>query len=225
VSSICLPQAVLDTASASLSLVPLGVGQRCTIGMSPHTGLPSRWPTTNYSSRAFVLCAGCILFRHVRRSSARTLQVCLLQYGHEWLLAKGRKDQGEELSAAALRETREETGYPCAFLPVALYTRAPPSGADIMDAPGGAATEGCTEPFMVTVRSKATDDVKLIAWYIAEVDDKSAPHDQDGEVRKVEDTQMPSETFISVFLEVEDALARLTFTADKEVLASAVDVV
>lgn len=67
----------------------------------------------------------------------------------EWMLPKGRKDEGEsieevrpssasldyltnpEVLQAAVRETYEETGYPCSLLGVDLQTRSPPRGVNV----------------------------------------------------------------------------------------------
>lgn len=62
------------------------------------------------------------------------LQVCIIYHRrkNEYLLAKGRKDQFETgLLETAMRETYEETGYPCRPLPVSMTTRAPVPGADV----------------------------------------------------------------------------------------------
>jgi 8-oxo-dGTP pyrophosphatase MutT (NUDIX family) len=187
-------------------------------------GLTSRWPTTNYTSGNFVLCGGCVLFRRVRAAPSE-LQVCLLQVGQEWLLAKRRKDRGEDIVGAALRETTEETGYPCMLLPVNMHTRAPAPGADVVDTLGGVLVSDCVELFMITIRAKAENDIKLIAWYIAEVDE-SGVRDGEGEVKKIEGTMMPSETYyVSEFMMVDTALSCLTFETDREVLAKAVELV
>lgn len=67
----------------------------------------------------------------------------------EWMLPKGRKDEGESIEEAsetsalapvvpahsphqaAVRETYEETGYPCSLFGVDLQTRCPPRGVNV----------------------------------------------------------------------------------------------
>jgi 8-oxo-dGTP pyrophosphatase MutT (NUDIX family) len=68
---------------------------------------------------------------HAHLSEARkSLEACILWHSErsEYLLPKGRKDRGESLEQTALRETFEETGYPCKLLPVDMVTRAPEPG-------------------------------------------------------------------------------------------------
>src|ERR1700733_15655642 len=97
----------------------------------------SKFPSAQISSSDFVITAGCILFR--KSPTTNGLQICLLHSPErdgkrgKWLLPKGRKDMGESIEAAAIRETFEETGYPCEFLPVRMPTRAPAPGVDVMD--------------------------------------------------------------------------------------------
>ncbi|KAF8901968.1 hypothetical protein CPB85DRAFT_1438887 [Mucidula mucida] len=133
----------------------------------------SRYPKqTQHSSKEFVLAAGAVAF-FIRGKSP--LKVCLVHYTKnrdEWLLAKGRKDEGEDLAATAIRETLEETGYPCSLLAIPeLPTRAtiPSSVAGLAhqnDTPRIASNS--TEPFCITIRPlKARNNVKLIFWYVA----------------------------------------------------------
>ncbi|KAG7095100.1 hypothetical protein E1B28_005887 [Marasmius oreades] len=128
----------------------------------------SCYPTTTYPAGNFTFCAGSILFRRARviqtadiSSSTQTprdppkwkWQICLLYHcvKDEWLLPKGRKDAGESLEAAAIRETFEETGYPNTYLPITLPTRAPMPGTNQKDVVRIAGK--CTsEPIAITVR-------------------------------------------------------------------------
>ncbi|KAH9019064.1 hypothetical protein EDB83DRAFT_2231941 [Lactarius deliciosus] len=73
-------------------------------------------PTEQFPSSHFLICGGSILFESTRAP----LRVCLLRHNvrDEWLLPKGRKLRGEDLTVAAVRETFEETGYPCERLPL-----------------------------------------------------------------------------------------------------------
>ncbi|KAH8834867.1 hypothetical protein DL96DRAFT_1454376 [Flagelloscypha sp. PMI_526] len=117
-----------------------------------------------YYSEDFVISAGCVLF------SQDLETVCLLRYAKrdEYLLPKGRKDQGEALSATAVRETFEETGYPCELFPVKMKTRAPGPGNDIHNTEFRIIDNG-TEPIAMQIRPTGNPPVatKAIFWFIA----------------------------------------------------------
>jgi len=189
-------------------------------------------PTEQFTSPNFLICSGSILFASTRAP----LQVCLLHHTerHEWLLPKGRKDRGESVPATAMRETFEETGYPCRMLPLDMITRAPAATAQTKDAPE--IVNACEEPFMLTLRrtnstrlnasngsvnsgseggAVCNGGVKLIWWYAA--------------VRtgadKVDATQTAVESFESAFFGVDEALRRATFKTDRDVIARAVELV
>ena len=191
-------------------------------------------PTEQFLSTNFLICSGSILFASTRAP----LQVCLLHHMErdEWLLPKGRKDRGECVPATAIRETFEETGYPCRQLPLDIVTRAPAATAQTKDAPE--CVPACEEPFMLTLRrttttrpisngnasssasSIAEDDtrnegVKLIWWFAAVCTGAG----------KVDGTQTAVESFESAFFDVDEALRRATFKTDREVIARAVELV
>ena len=173
-------------------------------------GLP-KYPTEQFPSSYFLICGGSILFA----STHAPLQVCLLHHNirDEWLLPKGRKDRGEDVTTTAVRETFEETGYPCRPLPLDLITRAPEAGAQTKDT--AVPVPGSGEPFMLTLRHTEGGVVKFIWWYAAV---------RTGE-EKVEGTQTAVENFESAFFDVDEALEVATFQADREVIAKAVELV
>jgi len=141
----------------------------------------------------------------------------------------------------AIRETFEETGYPCRQLPLDMVTRAPAATAQTKDAPE--CVRACEEAFMLTLRrttttrpikingsasgstgssasSTAEEDtrnggVKLIWWFAAVCTGAD----------KVDGTQTAVESFESKFFGVEEALRRATFQTDREVIAKAVELV
>jgi 8-oxo-dGTP pyrophosphatase MutT (NUDIX family) len=200
-------------------------------------------PTEQFSSTNFLICSGSILFASTRAP----LQICLLHHmeRNEWLLPKGRKDRGECVPATAIRETFEETGYPCRQLPLDMVTRAPAATAQTKDAPE--CVHACEEPFMLTLRrttnarttvkvngsasgggsttstssTSAEEDVgngggvKLIWWYAGVCTGAD----------KVDGTQTAVESFESAFFGVEEALRRATFKTDREFIAKAVELV
>ncbi|KAH8105038.1 hypothetical protein DFH11DRAFT_1550604 [Phellopilus nigrolimitatus] len=174
----------------------------------------SKWPVTQLYSQEFVN------FRN-------PLQICLLHHlrKDEWLLPKGRQDQGESLSEASLRETYEETGFVCTVLPINMETRSPSSGVDMKDRPHF--VRGCTEPFTVSLRHVSERDIKFIWWFISRV--------ASGDAEKRSGTQMRSENFESVLynvdVDVEDeealnaAVGRLTYDNDREIVKMAIRLV
>jgi 8-oxo-dGTP pyrophosphatase MutT (NUDIX family) len=174
----------------------------------------STFATIQYNSEQFVESCGAILFDF----RLETAKVCLIHYlrKDEWLLAKGRRNCNEPRYEAALREIREETGYRGRLYPVSMPTRATPvSGAS--DVPDQARASSClTEPFMLTFREiEGKSNVKLIWWYIAEVDQDSKEDDSCG----------GEEEFAAQFFPLDEAVTRLTFQNDRDILSRAVSVV
>ena len=169
------------------------------------------WPKSSvvHFSETFVICAGSVLFR---RDAENRWQICVLHdhVGHTFVLPKGRKDCGETTEDAAIRETYEETGYPCKLLPCMMMTRAPPPNTNVMDRPR--VMEGVTEPFAVTFRDQ--NGTKIIWWYLTIVN---------GE--KEEGTQTASENYRSEFIASDEALKTLTFQEDRNLVHRALALV
>jgi len=181
------------------------------------TGSTAKFPYQLLLAPEFLICAGSILFR-LPTSADPSLQVCLIKHLRkmEYLLAKGRKDQLEgALLDVAIRETYEETGYPCRPLPVTITTRATLPGEDIKDSKFGTPTLNCVEPFAMTIRHISADNVKLIYWFITEV---IGEHE--------EGTLMPSEVYFeSCWFEADEAVETLTYEHDRDVVRKAVELV
>ncbi|KAJ5106219.1 hypothetical protein N7456_002894 [Penicillium angulare] len=167
--------------------------------------------TIQYTSEQFVESSGAILFD---LSNNQNKTVCLIHYHskNEWLLAKGRRNCGESRQEAALREVREETGYQAHLHPVTMYTRAPPSDEQghMPDMPRS--YPDITEPFM---GKDAVKDVKIIWWFIAALDEGVVP----GSGGDAE------EQFTPEFFPLEEALEKLSFQNDRDVLKKAVSLV
>ncbi|KUL90961.1 hypothetical protein ZTR_00806 [Talaromyces verruculosus] len=174
----------------------------------------STFTTIQYTSEQFVESCGAILFdfRH------ETPKVCLIHYllKDEWLLAKGRRNCNEPRHEAALREIREETGYRGRLFPVSMSTRATPV-SEASDVPDQARPSTClTEPFMLTFREiEGKSNVKLIWWYIAQVDQDS----------KEDESCRGEEGFVAHFFPLDEAVERLNFQNDRDILSRAISIV
>lgn len=182
----------------------------------------SHYPTTQYLAGNFVLSAGSILFRRAQpiesavRTGASAFEICILHEmtKDEWLLPKGRKDRGETLEQTAVRETYEETSYPCRLWPQRMPTRAPAPG--VSNIHRTQIVDDITEPLAVTVRDLRQGRTKLIFWYIALAEEGA---------EKVARSQMENENFESHFVDTETALRRLTFQSDRDIVQQAIDIV
>ena len=134
-------------------------------------------------------------------------------------LPKGRKNIGEDLHAAALRETHEETGIAFAALPLKVATRATPT-PDMMsqvtlDAEGRSedvttAIASCEPSAITHHRCSGTLAFKLCVWFAAQGDSTATP---------ATDTREPWEQGLGVeWVDAQAASARMTFKADGEVV-------
>ena len=86
----------------------------------------------------------------------------------------------------------------------------------IQDIKVGTPVSNCTEPFALTIRTIAPDNVKVIYWFVAETTSSVA----------VEGTRMPSESaFSSRWFSPEEALKMLTHEHDREVVSRAIELV
>ncbi|KAJ7127099.1 NUDIX hydrolase domain-like protein [Mycena epipterygia] len=168
-------------------------------------------PSTQYSASQFVISAGCILFR----KASESLEICILheRNNNEYLLPKGRKDCGESISDAAVRETFEETGYPCELVPCRMPTRAPRPGVNAVDAV--AVVDAITEPIAVIVRDQGVRGIKMVWWYIARATGAD----------KVLGTQTEWEAFDSKWVPADEAAERLTFQTDRDTVRQALQIV
>ncbi|KAL4801800.1 hypothetical protein BDV18DRAFT_164610 [Aspergillus unguis] len=180
-------------------------------------------PSKQYTSSELIESSGAIF----SNLSTSPKTVCLLYYQtkNEWLLAKGRRNIDESRQDAALRELREETGYSARLVPVRMYTRAPPAPYSQVDGTGHVPDvpdvpdvprlhDALTEPFMLSVRP-LSGGVKIIWWYIAALDERV-----DSGVQSAGEEQFSSE-----FVPFDEALERLSYQGDREVLERAMELV
>ncbi len=178
-----------------------------------------------FTSSQFVLSAGAVSFEFEEDKPKKVLLVHHTRK-NEWLLAKGRKDQGEDLAATAVREVFEETGYRCHIHPVPrLPTRAPPSvgpSAIAFQSDVVRIVEGGTEPFTITIRPTSFSQAKLIFWYIGRVD--VATSAQEGAPPQ-RGTHMSLEGFGEAGLyPIDEALQKLTYEGDRDIVRTAISI-
>ncbi|KXN86929.1 hypothetical protein AN958_09524 [Leucoagaricus sp. SymC.cos] len=152
-----------------------------------------------------------------RPSDVNNLQICILHYKttNDFVLPKGRKDVGESLEQAAVRETFEETGYACEPLPCTMYTRAP--NPQLYTGLKPHVEPASTEPFTATLKMQKDGSAKLIFWYLMRVVSNSAP--------RLDGTQMPNEDFEPEFVDAREAIGKITKPDYKTVAKLAVDLI
>jgi len=149
----------------------------------------------------FMVGAGMVIFQ------AGTGRVVLLQNADNgrWFLPKGRKDVGESLEQAVLREAYEESGFRVELLP--LFTPMNQPGV-----PGSAHTKyhlPNTEPIFISTSywpprkraaARAADKggEYLIYWFVGQIAEDAKP---------TMNTQMEDEeSYITHIMDIEDAL-------------------
>jgi 8-oxo-dGTP pyrophosphatase MutT (NUDIX family) len=160
----------------------------------------SRFPTSQYTSEQFVESVGAILFR------LSTREICLLYpfERDEYVSAKGRRNCGESTRETAVRELAEKTGYTCRLMPVTMSTRAPPAIETKQSEDVPRTLSEITEPFTLQIRQQGENDVKIIWWYIAAIDEDK-PRDEE---------RLGEQKFRVELYGYEEALRKLTFQTD-----------
>ena len=169
-----------------------------------------RGGSNQWLSENFVLSAGAVVLNQAQS------KVCLIQNTKgEYFLPKGRKNVGESLEEAALREAYEETGFRCRLLPMAMPSRATPVTDSKRHIPDVVRVfERATEPAAISMRPGPDGNQKIIFWFIAVAE---GTYEQD--------TQMENEKFRVNFYTFEDALKKLTFSTDKELTKAVIKLV
>jgi len=167
-------------------------------------------PRLQIPSTNFVESCGAVLFDLTSASK----KVCLLHCleNNEWLLPKGRRNIREHRSDAATREVTEETGYACHIHPVTMSTRAPAASSDADVKDEARTYPDLTEPFMFMMRPiDGGASVKIIWWFVAVLDGEEGVERGPGE-----------KAFEAEFWDCEEAVRKLTFESDREVLERAI---
>ncbi|KII91490.1 hypothetical protein PLICRDRAFT_38250 [Plicaturopsis crispa FD-325 SS-3] len=135
-----------------------------------------------------------------------------------WFLPKGRKDIGESLEQAALREAYEETGYRAEFLPIITHTRAPtPPNAS----PHTIAPLNC-EPFLVDISLWASRTMSrqgdsggeyIMHWYVGQIGPDAT---------RETGTGMPDEQgYVGHLVDPQTAYERLSASGHREIFVKA----
>jgi 8-oxo-dGTP pyrophosphatase MutT (NUDIX family) len=170
----------------------------------------SRFHSEQYTSEEFVESVGAVLLR----LSSREVCVLHLLKSDEYVLAKERRNCGETRQATAVREVMEETGYTCRLLPVNMYTRAPPAvETEQLDDRPRFYTNIC-EPFTLQIRWLGENQVKLIWWFVAAVNEDVPQKDT-----------LEGERFAAEFYSYDAVLEKLTFRMDREMVKKAIELV
>jgi 8-oxo-dGTP pyrophosphatase MutT (NUDIX family) len=141
---------------------------------------------------------------------ARKVLLLRGQSSGEYLLPKGRKNPGESLESAALRETYEESGVKCELLPHAFPHLAPFAPGEETSGENGSKPLS-TEPIAVQQRM-SMGAWKLIFWFIAQADSKLA---------RVEGTQESYEDFDTIWADIKEAPGLMSRPGDDEILRKA----
>lgn len=169
----------------------------------------SQFETAIYTAENFVESAGTVLFR------LSTREICLLHFlqRDEYILPKGRRNLGEARQTTATRETTEETGIPCRLLPVNLVSRVCPA-IESENLPDEARFyKGVCEPILLQTRNLKDGSLKLIWWFVAAVNEEEpvGQHEKD--------------KFDVGFYSYDEALEKLTFKDDRELVNKAIELV
>lgn len=129
------------------------------------------------SSSNLMISCGCVPVDPVAKKVA-----ILVDTNTGWVqLPKGRKNIGEDLHAAALRETYEETGIPFSAMPLRIATRATPTadmvnpdlGPNVWDVTDYVAN--CEPSSVCAYRCSSTGAFKLVFWFAAQGDSTVPP--------------------------------------------------
>ncbi|WEW61330.1 hypothetical protein PRK78_006820 [Emydomyces testavorans] len=155
-------------------------------------------------SHSFVISCGTI---SVDLAHNKVLLIYFRTAG-EYLLPKGRKNIGETLEQAALRETFEETGHQVELLSLAIQTLATVGDSASPAEDDKEKDRPVTEPVAVTQRVTKEGVLKIIFWFAASGDSTERPK---------EGTQQEDEQFDAVWVPCCDVLGTLSFDDDRQI--------
>ncbi|MCJ1258540.1 hypothetical protein MMC24_006373 [Lignoscripta atroalba] len=145
----------------------------------------------------FIISAGCLV---LKPSVDNTYDIILIHQrsSGEIFFPKGRKNIGESIEAAALREAYEETGYRCNLLPLPVPTMAQET-ADHTASPLN------TEPLAISFREAEGGRQKLVYWFAAILEETAIAETG---------TQMVGEDFENIIVPLKEAAEVLTWVED-----------
>ncbi|KAF8064307.1 hypothetical protein FPV67DRAFT_214024 [Lyophyllum atratum] len=162
---------------------------------------------SGWASENFMLGAGMVIIQ----PSSHKLVLVYDSRSKYWFLPKGRKDMGESLESAALREAYEESGYEVELLP--LYT---PSHAPSPPGDPAARQRPNTEPVYMTLAkwapgqgNRKSGGEYLTSWYVG--------HIPEAAVHKAGTGMADEQTYSSHLTTYEDAMT-LLYHAERDVL-------
>ncbi|KZT51013.1 hypothetical protein CALCODRAFT_488257 [Calocera cornea HHB12733] len=163
-------------------------------------------------SEQFVISCGCVLFVPASQQIVLVKSLSATQAG-SWLLPKGRKNVGETLEAAAVREAFEETGCECELWECEMRTRA--TDANVLGRVSDVArSTRCTEPLAVQMRATRHGHQKLIFWFIGKMKEGCTPQPLEAH-----------EHYEVGFFGYDEAVRQLRWDHDREIVRKAVQIV
>lgn len=178
--------------------------------------------TKSYASTHLVESCGAIQFLLPSSAHSRPRVVLVHNVVRDcFLLAKGRRNLYEHRAATALREVAEETGLVCRHGRITLHSRCPPEIEITSKTPNTVRRfeDVVGEPFMIQTRDlgrskDGLERLKLIWWFIAFVDEERTEMEGKG----------PEEGLVACAVELDEAVDRLTFECDREVVRKAIEI-
>ncbi|KAF9054100.1 hypothetical protein BJ165DRAFT_1436045 [Panaeolus papilionaceus] len=126
-------------------------------------------PATAWSSLDFLLGVGTVIIQPT------TQKIVVVYHKTEkyWFFPRGRKDVGESLEVAALREAYEESGYRATFLPLANPTRQPSAPSEGRQSLNTESIYMTFKPFhprrLSNGQREAQGGQYLTFWYVAQI--------------------------------------------------------
>jgi len=143
----------------------------------------------------FLLGAGMVIIQ------PSTQKIVLVHDGfsQSWFLPKGRKDVGETLEEAALREAHEESGYTAEFLPLLSGSRAPATGSRRN-------SSATTEPIFVSTLRFGREyggngGEYLTFWYVGLINEDAVREENTG--------MFDEQQYVSHLLSPQEAIEKL----------------
>ncbi|KAH7101701.1 hypothetical protein BKA62DRAFT_657138 [Auriculariales sp. MPI-PUGE-AT-0066] len=206
-----LPGFVQPRASQHEPTIRLDALSHLSLQARMSQGLPSLSNlSTNATARSLWSSSDCLLGAGAVIIQPSTDRVCIIEdlpkHAGQYFLPRGRKDTGESLEQAALREALEESSYHATFLPALhahLQPRSPEQRVALKTPAGRMSTEAfyiMQTPYAHPRREPAGYE-HIVFWYLCQI-----PEDAQPEVG----TRMPDEQgFVTHLLPFNEALDKM----------------